>query len=287
MIKLDGAGLARERLQQLRQACTTLSPRPMLAIVSVGSDPASAIYIQKKLQLATQAGFHTQHHPLEATCSALQLHETLQQCSANASVHGILLQLPLPPHLSATDALYFIDSEKDVDGLHPLNMGRLMMGKPLVLPCTPRGILSLLDHYHLSIQGQRVAIFGRSLIVGLPLSLAMMQRGATVTVCHRGTLDPLDIIATADIVVSATGQLDVFPAHALKPGCILIDVGIHRTPSGVRGDLDRSSLPSHLKAYTPVPLGIGPMTVISLLENLLTLYQHAQNRSALSISDTI
>lgn len=275
MIKLEGAKLAKLRLAELKRASESLTPRPTLAIFSVGDDPASNLYVKKKLRLAARAGFQTQHHKLQADCTQSFLLSMLQACSLDESVHGILLQLPLPAHLSATEALLAIHPEKDVDGLHPLNIGRLASGHPLILPCTPKGVITLLDHYHIPIQGKRVVILGRSLIVGLPLSLAMTQRGATVTLCHRDTQDSNSIIASSDITITATGQLDIFPASILKAGSVFIDVGIIRMPDGsVRGDIARADLPNHLKAYTPVPFGIGPMTVISLLENLLTLYKN-------------
>lgn len=273
MIKLDGAALAVTLLTSIQNASANLIPTPKLAIVSVGNDPASALYVKKKSQIARKAGFLCTHLALASDCTEQQLHKALKTYSEDSTIHGILLQLPLPQHLSADKAILWINPDKDVDGLHPLNMGRLQMGAPLVIPCTPKGILSLLAHYNIPIKKQNVVILGRSHIVGLPLFLAMTQRGATVTLCHRDSPDITTVIEAANIVVSATGQIDVFPAHFLRKNSVLIDVGIIRTPEGLRGDIALSDIPTHIKAYTPVPFGIGPMTVISLMENLLILYQ--------------
>lgn len=273
MIKLDGAQLAKEKLTQLQAISAGLKHTPNLHIISVGDDPASKIYIQKKLQLAHKAGFSAHHIKLPETTSQIQLHNALKTSSNDPLTHGILLQLPLPKHLQSAQALEHIHPHKDVDCLHPINIGRLQMNTPLILPCTPKGILSLLDHYQIPIHQQRVAILGRSQIVGLPLSLAMLHRGATVTIIHRDTTDKDNIVKHADIVVTATGQIDVISTLLFKHGSVLVDVGINRSPEGLRGDIAFKDLPSHLKAYTPVPFGVGPMTVISLMENLLELYQ--------------
>ena len=274
IIKLDGAKLARERLIGIQQITQSLIKKPSLVIISVGDDPASAIYVKKKLDLALQAGFDVLHKKCDTAITEDHLHALLDQYSNNMTIDAILIQLPLPAHLSAQKAVMHIHPDKDVDVLHPLNIGRLVLGTPLLLPCTPKGILSLMNHYNLPIKGQQVVILGRSLIVGTPLSILMTQRGATVTLCHRDTPNPIQWIAAADIVVTATGKEDVFPAHYLKKNSVFIDVGIIRTDQGIRGDLMFHELPLHIKAYTPVPFGIGPMTVISLMENVLTLYQH-------------
>ena len=185
----------------------------------------------------------------------------------------MILQLPLPKNLCAFDAINHIHPEKDADGLHPLNMGRMLMGQANILPCTPQGILHLLEFYDLSVEKKNIVVLGRSLIVGTPLSIALTQKGGTVTLCHSKSKDIPATLMDADIIISATGQKNIVHYTHLPSGCIVIDVGIIRTPQGIRGDIIHHNPPQHVQAYTPVPGGVGPMTVISLLENTFTLYR--------------
>lgn len=272
MMLLNGAQLASERLARLKDESKTAHPRPHLAIIRVGEDPASRIYVRRKLKAATSLGFQATEHVLPAQTTQEALHDYIKRLSHRRDVHAILLQLPLPPHLSPDAAIEHIDPDKDADGLHPIHLGRLMTSSPSIIPCTPKGILSLLQHYTIPLKSKHVTILGRSRIVGLPLSALLLQHDATVTLCHRGTPNPFTYIQNADIVVTATGSLNLFPPSLLKEGSTLIDVGIIRTEEGIRGDILHTALPSHMHGYTPVPFGVGPMTVASLMENVWQLY---------------
>lgn len=277
---LDGRLVARERLSYIKNATRAfIDTPPKLAIITVGTNDASHLYVQRKITTARSVGFETVHIALEHTTQK-ELHTLLDTLSHDNSIHAILLQLPLPKNLSAIDALCHINPDKDADALHPLNMGRLLLGTPIITPCTPQGILTLMAYYKIAIARKNIVILGSSLIVGTPLSIVLTQARGTVTLCHTFSPDPSSIISTADIVITATGCLDVFPLDILKKDSVLIDVGIIRTPEGIRGDVMQGSAlsnnaPSHIYAYTPVPYGIGPMTVVSLMENVLTLYKRS------------
>ena len=279
VILLDGKAVAKKRLALLKQRIENLpSPKPKLCILRVGEDIASGIYIQRKIALAHQAGIETQViHQRHITQESLEA--LLRDVSLDHGIHAMILQLPLTQNLSMLEALWHLSPDKDADGLHPLNMGKLLMGNPHILPCTPQGILHLLDYYDIGIKGKNVLVVGRSLIVGTPLSVILTQRGATVTLCHSHTRH-LEMQASnthADIVVCATGAENVLDTNAFRPNTVLIDVGMVRGEDGIRGDVVSKAfltqgVPSNLKAYTPVPGGVGPMTVIALLENTFKLY---------------
>ncbi len=241
---------------------------PGLAVVLVGSDPPSAAYVRGKVKACRQVGFHSVQVDLPATASTADVLASVGALNRDPAVHGILVQLPLPPQVDAARVIQAIDSAKDVDGLHPDNLGRLISGRPGLVPCTPAGVITLLDHYAIPIAGRRAVVLGRSVLVGLPLSLLLMQRDATVTVLHRQSPDPREHTRQADLVVSAVGRPGILGADWIKPGAVVVDVGITRTPAGLVGDAD-PSVASVASALTPVPGGVGPMTVATLLANTL------------------
>lgn len=276
MIKIDGNSLANDKIQDIKKIIATLENKPHLVIISVSEDKASEIYVNKKLSLAKDVGCIATHHKL-SDCSQDELHAVLDTHSEDPNVHGIILQLPLANNLDINQALLHINPLKDVDCLNPENIGKLCTGQNIIAPCTPSAILQLLEHYDIKIDGKNIVIFGRSLIVGLPLSIILIRQGATVTVCNSKTKDRKHIVSKADIVISATGKMDVFEAQDMKKNSVLIDVGIIRDQKGIRGDISPSKL-KDLYAYTPVPFGVGPMTVYCVIENTLKLYQHANNK---------
>ena len=261
--------------------------RPGLAAVLVGDDPASSVYVRNKRRACDEAGIFSETFQLPADATQRELTALINSLNANRAFHGILVQLPLPGHLNETDAIERIDPRKDVDGLHPISQGRMLQGQPTFLPCTPAGVQQVLLRSGYDPAGQHVAIVGRSNIVGKPLAALLMQRSpggnATVTVCHTRTRDLPDITRQADILIAAMGVPRAIGAEMVRPGAVVIDVGINRVDdptrrSGYRlvGDIDFEPVAAKAEAITPVPGGIGPMTVAMLINNTL----HAARLSA-------
>jgi len=254
---------------------------PSLAVVLVGDDPASAIYVRNKERACEQAGIATDTFTLPDTTSAQELIQLIEELNANDTFHGILLQLPLPSHINATDIIARLNPTKDVDGLHPENMGRLLMGSPYLIPCTPAGIQELLLRSGHSPNGKHVVVCGRSDIVGKPIAALLVQRNdqanATVSICHSQTPDLPHLTKQADILIAAIGKPNIITADMVKDGAVVIDVGINRIPDNTRksgqrlvGDVDYLNVAVKASAITPVPGGVGPMTIAMLLKNTLT-----------------
>ena len=254
--------------------------RPGLAAVLVGDDPASSVYVRNKRRACDAAGIFSETFRLPANATQQEVTALINSLNANRAFHGILIQLPLPEHLNETDAIERVDPRKDVDGLHPVNQGRMLQGEPRYLPCTPAGIQQVLLRSGYDPAGQHVVIVGRSNIVGKPLAALLMQRAAggnaTVTVCHTRTRDLPDVTRQADILVAAMGAPRAIGADLVRPGAVVIDVGINRVddPSRRRGyrlvgDVDYEPVAAKAEAITPVPGGIGPMTVAMLISNTL------------------
>nr|WP_149454215.1 bifunctional methylenetetrahydrofolate dehydrogenase/methenyltetrahydrofolate cyclohydrolase FolD [Pasteuria penetrans] len=243
---------------------------PCLAVIEVGEDPASRVYIGAKKRACQQVGIRFQRHALPDTTGRVQLMELIHQCNADADIHGIIVQLPLPPSLDPVEIQAEIMVEKDVDGLTPTNLGRLAMGRPRLVPCTPRGIIELLLRTGSELEGKHAVVVGRSTLVGQPMAWLLMQQHATVTVCHSRTVDLSSHTGQADILVVAAGVPHLITGAHVKPGAVVVDVGIHRTPTGTLcGDVDFAAVSSLAAAITPVPGGVGPMTVAMLLSNTL------------------
>lgn len=260
-IQLDIAQKVNNRKQQGLLA-------PGLAVILVGDNPASATYITHKQKACEAAGIHSVLLHLPANASKTDIANTIDTLNIDTSVHGILLQLPLPNFANPDDLLERIDPKKDVDGFHPYNLGRLAQGRPLLRPCTPYGVMTLLKATGEIIAGKNAVIVGASNIVGRPMGLELLIAGATPTVCHRKTHDLKTHIEKADILISATGQFGVIQSEWIKPGAIVIDVGFSRLSNGkITGDIDFESAKERASWITPVPGGVGPMTVATLLEN--------------------
>lgn len=243
---------------------------PGLAVVLVGNNPASAIYVRNKNNACKKVGFESFSYELPETTSENELLALIDQLNDNSAVDGILVQLPLPPQINSQNILERIRADKDVDGFHPYNVGRLAVRKPLLRPCTPKGVMTLLSAYDVHPKGKKVVIVGASNIVGRPLALEMMLVGATVTICHRFTENLASEVSEADILVAAVGKPNLIRGEWIKPGAVVIDVGINRLPDGtLSGDVEFASASERAAMITPVPGGVGPMTIASLLENTL------------------
>jgi methylenetetrahydrofolate dehydrogenase (NADP+)/methenyltetrahydrofolate cyclohydrolase len=271
---IDGKNIAdnlKARLKDhLQVECAAGKKRPGLAVILVGNDPASLIYVRNKRQACEAIGIHSVYHPLPDTVSQAALIELITALNADPEINGILLQLPLPEHIDAQTVLEHINPYKDVDGFHPYNLGRLAQRKPALRPATPHGIMLMLDHIQQTYKGKHAVIVGASNVVGRPMALELLTAGATVTVCHRFTHDLKAFTTQADILVAAVGKPHLIKASDIKAGATVIDVGINRLPDGsITGDVDFHAAKEVAGWITPVPGGVGPMTVAALLYNTL------------------
>ncbi|MEE4378724.1 MAG: bifunctional methylenetetrahydrofolate dehydrogenase/methenyltetrahydrofolate cyclohydrolase FolD [Candidatus Competibacteraceae bacterium] len=271
---IDGKGFAAQLrsiiAQQAVQLCNTQGITPGLAVVLVGEDPASQVYVRNKTRQAEQAGIASFEHRLPAHTSQAHLLTLLTRLNQNPAVHGILVQLPLPDHIDPQAVIEAIDPRKDVDGFHPLNLGRLLSGGIGFIPCTPLGCLLLLKSIHADLAGSHALVLGRSNIVGKPMAALLLRENCTVTVAHSRTRDLIDHCRQADILVAAVGRQQLVQGDWLKPGATVLDVGINRLEgesTGLVGDVDFASAVHHAGAITPVPGGVGPMTIACLLLN--------------------
>ncbi len=268
---LDGKLVASEVKQQVAVQVEQLAKRgikPFLATIQVGDDPASSSYLRGKHKAAEEVGIQSENHHMPASTTQDKLEALLGQLNTNPRVHGILVQLPLPRGFDEDRVIERIIPYKDVDGLHPINEGRLAAGKEELVPCTPKGIIKLLSHYKVPIAGQRAVIINRTTLVGRPLANLFLNRDATVTVCHSKTPDLAQVTKTADILVSAVGRetFQIKPDH-VRPKAAVVDVGLTRVEGKLRGDVNFEAVSKLAGFITPVPGGVGPMTVACLLEN--------------------
>ena len=271
---IDGKRIADQLKAQVRVATDAMAAagkaRPGLAVVKVGSDPASAVYVRNKRVSCEQAGILSVAHDLPEQTSQADLIALIDALNADPAIDGILVQLPLPKHIESSLVTERIIPEKDVDGFHPYNIGRLALKQPLVRPCTPYGIVKLLEAYQLNVAGLDAVMVGASNIVGRPMALEMMLLGATATVCHSRTKDLEGHVRRADVVVAAIGKPDFVKGAWIKPGAIVIDVGINRLDNGkLVGDVEYDVAAERASWITPVPGGVGPMTVAALMQNTL------------------
>ncbi|MBA3988308.1 bifunctional methylenetetrahydrofolate dehydrogenase/methenyltetrahydrofolate cyclohydrolase FolD [Aliidiomarina maris] len=282
---IDGKAIAlsvREQVKQQVSARVAAGKRPPgLAVVLVGQDPASQVYVGSKRKACEELGFVSKAYDLPVTADQASLEALIDSLNADASIDGILVQLPLPAGLDTTKILERIVPNKDVDGFHPYNIGRLAQRIPVLRPCTPKGVMTLLASTGIDLHGQHAVIVGASNIVGRPMSLELLLGGATTTVCHRFTKDLEQHVRGADIVVVAVGRPEFIPGEWIKPGAIVIDVGINRLPDGsLCGDVGYSAASQRAAFITPVPGGVGPMTVASLMENTLQACEQLNDQDA-------
>jgi methylenetetrahydrofolate dehydrogenase (NADP+)/methenyltetrahydrofolate cyclohydrolase len=271
---IDGTAVARRVREDVAQGVAKLlaagGTPPGLATVLIGDDPASEVYVRNKRRLSVEAGMLDQHRHLPGDVDQETAAALLDELAADPAVSGILLQLPTPKHLDSDALVARIPAEKDVDGLTTLNAGLLMQGRPGLRPCTPAGVMTLLDEYDVPLTGVEAVVVGRSPLVGKPMAQLLLARNATVTTCHSRTRDVAEVCRRADVLVVAAGIPGLIGADAVKPGATVIDVGIHRGENGLRGDVRFDEVADVAGLITPVPGGVGPMTIAMLLANTLT-----------------
>ena len=281
---IDGKAVAVAVRNEVRERVGRLAARgivPGLATILVGDDPASRLYVGNKERACEEVGLRSFGHRLAATTPEAELIGLVRDLGRRTDVHGILVQLPLPGRLDAQRVIETLPPGKDVDGLHPENQGRLLAGQPGLRPCTPLGVMRLLDETGVQLKGARAAIVGRSVLVGKPVALLLLERHATVTMCHSRTADLSAEVGRADVVVAATGQAGLVRGAWIRPGAVVIDVGINRGPDGkLCGDVEFVVARERASWITPVPGGVGPMTVAMLLSNTVTAAERAVEHEA-------
>ena len=276
---IDGKQVAARCREELKQQVAALRARgiiPGLAVILVGEDPASQVYVRNKHRACEELGIHSEQYTLPADTDRQTLLELISELNGREEIDGILVQLPLPGHLDEKEILSAIDPAKDVDSFHPQNVGRLVIGDYFFAPCTPSGILTLIDSAGVDLTGKECVVIGRSNIVGKPMALMLLHRNATVTVCHSKTRDLPSVTRRADVLISAVGKAGFVTADMVKPGAVVIDVGMNRNQAGkLCGDVDFESVSRVAGYLTPVPGGVGPMTITMLLRSTVL---SAQNR---------
>lgn len=279
---IDGKAIAAKVRERIGSTVATLKQQgvtPGLAVVLVGDDPASRVYVGMKKKMCVELGMYSADHELPASTTEAELLGLIGQLNADQRVHGILVQLPLPEHIDTDKVLEAISPDKDADGFHPYNVGRLAIGKPTFQPCTPYGVMVMLDEIGFDLKGKEVVVVGRSNIVGKPVALMCLSRHATVTICHSRTRDLADVVRRADVVIAAVGKAEMVKGDWIKPGAVVIDVGINRVgEKKLVGDVEYAAAAERASAITPVPGGVGPMTIAMLLQNTLESAQRTVGR---------
>jgi len=265
---IDGKKLSEKIIGDLK-----FSGTPGLAVILIGDDPSSELYTRKKVEACNDAGITSTRHELDAQVDEKSVLDLIDRLNNDSSVHGILVQLPLPEHLNTHNILSAVSPKKDVDGFTPENIGKLVSGSPYLVPCTPMGIMLILESIGSQLEGKEAVVVGHSLIVGKPLSIMLLNKGATVTICHHMTKDLASHTKKADILISATGKAHLIKANMVKKDAIVIDVGISKLDNKVVGDVDYEEVSKLTEHITPVPGGVGPMTIASLLKNTIKAYQ--------------
>jgi methylenetetrahydrofolate dehydrogenase (NADP+)/methenyltetrahydrofolate cyclohydrolase len=268
---IDGRAVAARIREEVAREVAALQqagrPAPGLATILVGADPGSAVYVANKRRASAEVGIADYHRHLPTESTYGEVATAIQEANDDPAVSGILLQLPVPEGLDGPALTALIAPEKDVDGLTPLSQGRLLQGAPGLRPCTPLGVLELLDAYDVELRGAEAVVVGRSQLVGKPVSLLLLERHATVTICHSRTRALNKVCARADVLIAAVGVAGLIGAEHVKPGAVVIDVGINRTEDGLRGDVDFDAVAPRARLLTPVPGGVGPITIAMLLRN--------------------
>ncbi|RKV09324.1 bifunctional methylenetetrahydrofolate dehydrogenase/methenyltetrahydrofolate cyclohydrolase FolD [Helicobacter pylori] len=283
VVLLDGQALAYDIEKDLKNKIQTITAqthkRPKLAVILVGKDPASITYVNMKIKACQRVGMDFDLKTLQENITEAKLLSLIKDYNTDQNISGVLVQLPLPRHIDTKMILEAIDPSKDVDGFHPLNIGKLCTQKESFLPATPMGVMRLLKHYHIEIKGKDVAIIGASNIIGKPLSMLMLNAGASVSVCHILTKDISFYTQNADIVCVGVGKPDLIKASMLKKGAVVVDIGINHLNDGrIVGDVDFNNAQKVAGFITPVPKGVGPMTIVSLLENTLIAFEKQQRK---------
>jgi methylenetetrahydrofolate dehydrogenase (NADP+)/methenyltetrahydrofolate cyclohydrolase len=264
---IDGKAVAAQVRERVRAEVAEMDVKPGLATILVGDDPASHVYVRNKRKACEEAGIASIHHELEASVPEPELAELITRLGEDDAVSGILLQLPVPGHIDADAMIELIDPLKDVDGLTTANAGRLVQGREGLVSCTPAGVMELLDSEGVDLRGAEAVVLGRSQLVGRPLASLLLARDATVTMCHSRTRDLSEVCSRADVLVAAVGRPKLVTAEMVREGAVVIDVGINRSDDGLVGDVDFEAVAEKAAAITPVPGGVGPMTIAMLLVN--------------------
>lgn len=277
---IDGNALAQEVRAEWKGRAERLAKagvQPGLAVIIVGSNPASSIYVRNKARASREIGIYSEIHEFGENSSQEEVIQRIQELNGNPAIHGILVQLPLPPHFESAKVIESIAIEKDADGFHLYNVGALVTGNTVFPPCTPYGVMKMLEKYAIKVEGQHAVVVGRSNIVGKPMALMLLQKGATITICTSRTRELAEHTARADILVVAVGKPHMITASMVKPGAAVIDVGINRMPDGrLTGDVDFESVKEKAGYITPVPGGVGPMTITMLLCNTIEAAERLQ-----------
>lgn len=275
---INGKELAKNIKQSLKQEVDKLKEDgiiPKLAVILVGNDEASKVYVRNKSKACNKTGIEYEEYILEETTQMDELLSLIEKLNKRADISGILLQSPLPKHLDINVAFRAIDPSKDVDGFHPMNVGKLVLGQDTFVACTPYGVMRMLEAYNINIEGKNAVIIGRSNIVGKPLVQCLLSKNATVTVCHSRTKNIEEITQKADLIVAALGKANFVKEDMVKEGCVVIDVGINRLENGkLVGDVDFEQVSKKASYITPVPGGVGPMTIAMLMENVVKAAKH-------------
>lgn len=274
---LDGKALAAKVKETVKKEAAGLARTPGLAVIIVGDNPASRVYVNSKRKDCEECGFFSEEYALPADTTQEALIDLIQKLNEREEIDGILCQLPLPEGIDEEAVLMAISPEKDVDGFHPMNMGALLVGKEGFLPCTPYGIMEILAEYGIDPKGKQCVVIGRSNIVGKPMALLLLQKHGTVTICHSRTTNLKEVCLQADILVAAVGKVNMVTADMVKPGAVVIDVAMNRNEAGkLCGDVDYPAVSEVASAITPVPGGVGPMTRAMLMKNTLLAAQKHQ-----------
>jgi methylenetetrahydrofolate dehydrogenase (NADP+)/methenyltetrahydrofolate cyclohydrolase len=271
---IDGNKIAQNIRNEMRQSALEFKEKtgivPGLAVVLVGEDPASQVYVGKKAKACAEVGFLSREYKLPAETSEAKLLSLINDLNKDHLIHGILVQLPLPEQISTEKIIAAIDPHKDVDGFHPYNVGGLVTGSPLFIPCTPRGIMELIARTGIDLKGKEAVVVGRSNIVGKPIALLLLAQHATVTICHSRTKDLPSVTRRADVLIAAIGKPQMIKANMVKEGAVVIDVGVNRLENGkLAGDVAFDEVAAKASFITPVPGGVGPMTIAMLMKNTL------------------
>ncbi len=274
---LDGKKTAEEITLSTKELIEKENYKITLALILVGNNPASEIYVRNKKIACAKVGIEVKGYNLPEVTSEEELINIIKDCNKDDEVNGILVQMPLPKHMDETKVINTIDPKKDVDGLTVINQGKLIGGLPTIASATPRGVITLLKKYDIELTGKNVVIVGRSILVGKPLALLFLQNNSTVTICHSKTKNIKEITKQADILVAAIGKPKFFTVDMVKEGAVVVDVGINRIESGICGDVDFEEVSKIASFISPVPKGVGPMTIASLLENIVECYKMQKN----------
>jgi len=276
MVIMKGREVSKLRNEELRQkidaSVKKVGRAPSLTVILVGDDPASHIYVNSKVRQASAVGINSTDIKLPENTTSNELKTLIQKLNQDDNVDAILIQLPLPKHINEGEMLDLVDPEKDVDGFSVLNQGKLFQNRDSILSATPKGIINLIDHYQIKLEGINATVIGRSLIVGMPMAKLLLNRNATVTTCHRYTKNLIEHTKNADLIVVATGQKHLITKDMVKKGVIIIDVGINREGNKIYGDVDFDNVKEVASFITPVPGGVGPMTISALLENVYEVF---------------